>query len=167
VLAVRYATHGNDRRFIQVIYADQVVYQFQSPECAEEVWHLLGKRNPCAKSPEADWAEEPGLASDWLPDGRLQFVLCDRDGETHWGLLQQPRTIKTRYGLAYRYVVFYGVDLIAGIHRAWIDWIEKGQVVGSTGGNFADVVACYNSPLTRELILVTQKAELLRVGYRQ
>jgi hypothetical protein len=68
----------------------------------------------------------------------------------------------------YRAATFVGPDRVAAVRSGGVDWLRRGEsrltLSSTTPADLSDAVACFFSPLTRELLVVAGAGEVIRVA---
>ena len=116
----------------------------------------------------------PPLAH-WRSDAsKLDLVEVDEAGTLRWSVLMvstfQPTPGALAYSTAQRYraATFVGPERVAAARSGGVDWLRRGEgrllLTSTTAANLADAVACFYSPLTRELLTATAGGDVVRVA---
>jgi hypothetical protein len=127
---------------------------------------------PCAMRPPA----APGLP--WLswryfPRRLLEFIYVNTEERLCWAQMKlfekDARLLdssRTREDIRFVAGAFLANALLAGVHRAGVEWYRRAGCkfvpAASTRLDLHDAVACFASPLTRELLVVCREGDPIR-----
>jgi hypothetical protein len=71
-------------------------------------------------------------------------------------------------GERYRAATFVGPDRLAAVRSGGVDWLRRGEgritLTSTTTANLTDAVGCFFSPLTWELLVVSNTGDVVRVA---
>ncbi len=109
------------------------------------------------------------------PDAsKLELVEVDEAGTLRWSLLLvspfqlAPGALAYAAAERYRAATFVGLDRIAAVRSGGVDWLRRGEsrlvLTSTTPAGLSDAVACFFSPLTRELLIVASAGDIVRVA---
>ena len=112
----------------------------------------------------------------WMQPTLRQWHMAgaDEQGALHWSAVD-PYLYKTPlFDLVfsarekYRAAAFVGPDRIAGVRPGGVDWLRRGEnrltLSATTPADLRDAVACFFSPPTGELLVVTSGGDVVRAA---
>src|SRR5262249_41790953 len=123
---------------------------------------------------ESDCGGVPRFHSVWQDEDHLELAHLGETGRLHWAALRLTgaergrvaRLIRSR-GRSARAASFLSPGRLAAVSASGVHWLRAGETglheTGFTRCGLDDAVACFGSPLTSELLVLTRQGELVRV----